>query len=81
VPIVALTPNPQVLCRLLLFWGVRPELLAAAPDRLGDAFVFAARRAKELGLARTGDIVIISAGVPIGEAGTTNLLKVESVEA
>jgi pyruvate kinase len=35
--------------------------------------------AKELGLAKTGDLVVITGGVPIGVAGVTNLLKVEKV--
>ncbi len=78
VPILAVTPNPEILGRLLLYWGVRPEAIYP-PDRLSDTFTFAARMARELGLAKPGDNVIISAGVPIGEAGTTNLLKVEQV--
>ena len=35
--------------------------------------------AKELGLAKAGDLVVITGGVPIGVAGVTNLLKVERV--
>jgi len=81
VPVLALTPDPRVLRRLLLYWGVRPETVTGAPDRLGDVFTFAAARARDLGLARPGDNIIISAGIPIGEAGTTNLLKVEQVTA
>ena len=79
VPVLALTPHPQVLRRLLLYWGVRPEIVTAAPGLLTDAFVFAAKEARDLDLARPGESVIISAGIPIGEAGTTNLLKVEQV--
>ena len=55
------------------------ESVTSAPGLLTDAFVFAAKEARDLGLARPGDNVIISAGIPIGEAGTTNLLKVERV--
>lgn len=42
-------------------------------------FAIGARLAKELGIARTGDSVVITGGIPIGVAGTTNLLKVEKV--
>jgi pyruvate kinase len=80
VPIVALTPDPAVLGQLLLYWGVRPQIVSE-PGLVGEAFRVAARTALDLGLARPGDDVIISAGIPIGEAGTTNLLKVERVTA
>jgi pyruvate kinase len=79
VPILALTPNSHILGQLLLYWGVRPEAVVSPPGMLTEAFKLGARIARDLGLAHPGDIVIISAGVPIGEAGTTNLLKVERV--
>jgi pyruvate kinase len=78
VPILALTPTPSVIGQLQLYWGVR-SVIVSGPGLLSAAFKFAARKARDLGLAKPGDLIIISAGVPIGEAGTTNLLKVERV--
>ncbi|MCJ7604652.1 MAG: pyruvate kinase, partial [Dehalococcoidales bacterium] len=78
VPVLALTQDPAVLGRLQLYWGVRPELISE-PTHVDHFFALGARLARELGIARPGDLIIISAGIPIGEAGSTNLLKVERV--
>ena len=78
VPILALTPSQAVVGRLLLYWGVRPHLIVE-PVSVDDMFALAARLSRELGVARAGNLIIISAGIPIGEAGTTNMLKVEKI--
>jgi pyruvate kinase len=68
VPILAITPDKMVSGRLLLHCS-----------SLDEVFATGARLVKELGLAKTGDLVVITGGVPIGVAGVTNLLKVEKV--
>jgi pyruvate kinase len=78
VPVLALTPHQSVACRLLLYWGVRPHL-TTVPSSLDDVFSLASRLAKKLGYAKTGELIVITAGVPLGETGTTNMLKVEKV--
>ncbi len=78
VPVLALTPSRTVYGELLLYWGVRPYLITE-PASIDEIFALGARLAGELGYARPGDSIIITAGVPIGEAGTTNMLKVESI--
>jgi pyruvate kinase len=78
VPILALTPDSTVAGRLLLYWGVRPHLITA-PSSLDKLFSFSTKICRETGLARSGDLITIAAGVPIGQAGSTNLLKVEKV--
>jgi len=78
VPILALTPDKTVSGRLLLYWGVRPYLIEEAAS-VDDMFARAARITVELGMAKPGDLIIIAAGIPIGVAGSTNLLKVEKV--
>jgi pyruvate kinase len=35
--------------------------------------------ARRLGLAKPGDVIVITGGIPLGEKGTTNLLKVETI--
>jgi pyruvate kinase len=78
VPVLALTPSRTVAGKLLLYWGVRPYLITE-PSDVDEIFALGARLAGELGYARPGDSIIITAGIPIGEAGTTNMLKVEKV--
>jgi pyruvate kinase len=78
VPILALTPVKTVFGKLSLFWGVRPCLITEASS-VDDMFALAANTARSLGIARPGDLIIIAAGIPIGVAGSTNLLKVEKI--
>ncbi|MBI4216503.1 MAG: pyruvate kinase [Chloroflexi bacterium] len=78
VPIVALTPSEAVCRRLALSWGVHPWVVER-PNTVDELFVVGASKAEEMGLARSGNSVVIVAGVPVGVAGTTNLLKVERV--
>ncbi len=78
VPILALTDMMQTYRQLALVWGVVPHLVAHCATY--DEMVALARQAAvELGLARTGDRVLVTAGVPFDVPGTTNLLKVETV--
>jgi len=78
MPILALTGSPAVQRRLAISWGVVAHLV---PDmqQIDDLFKKGARIAREVGLAATGDKVVITAGVPFGKTGSTNLLKVETV--
>jgi pyruvate kinase len=78
VPILAITPDKMVSGRLLLHWGVYP-FEAKESSSLDEVFAIGARLAKELVLAKAGDLVVITGGVPIGVAGSTNLLKVEKI--
>jgi len=78
VPVLAITPNPMVPGRLMLCWGVYPYQVAV-PSSVDELFATAARLCRELGLAKPGDLVVITGGVPIGVAGSTNLLKVERI--
>ncbi|MDI6772308.1 MAG: pyruvate kinase alpha/beta domain-containing protein, partial [bacterium] len=78
-PIVAVTHTVETLRQLSLTWGVWPVLV----ERIGDIDTLIARgvqAAVDLGVARPGDQVVVTAGVPIGQPGTTNFLKVVKVE-
>lgn len=78
-PIVALTPDEGIRRQLALVWGVAPlgmrpfsgadEMLAAAVDALVEAEY-----------VERGDVVVLTAGLPIGGRGTTNLLKVHRIK-
>ncbi|MDQ7839879.1 MAG: pyruvate kinase [bacterium] len=78
-PIVAVTHTAETLRQLSLTWGVWPVLV----DRISEIDALVARgirAAVELGIARPGDQIVVTAGLPIGEPGTTNFLKVVKVE-
>lgn len=78
VPIVAVTPNRATLYRLALVWGVLPVQVAefGTTDDMVDMMVQAAR---EQGIVAWGDPVVLTAGIPFGSGGDTNMLKVHVV--
>jgi pyruvate kinase len=79
MPILAITTDAVVVGRLMLCWGVYPFQIAG-PSSLEELFAAGAKLSKELGLAKPGDLVVITGGIPVGVAGSTNLLKVEKVQ-
>jgi pyruvate kinase len=76
--IVAITPEETTCRKLMLYWGVLPVQIAT-PSSVAGLFTTASSIAKELGLAKRDDLVVITGGIPLGVGGTTNLLKVEVV--
>jgi pyruvate kinase len=78
IPILAATPSPKQKRRLLLSWGVYPYEVLDPPSVL-DLFAQGVRVCKESGVAKKGDLIIITAGLPLAIPGTTNMLKVETV--
>jgi len=78
VPILAIAPDSVVSGKLLLHWGVYPFQIGEALS-VDEFFTTAARLAKDVGLAKPGDLIVITGGVPVGVAGSTNLLKVEKI--
>ncbi len=76
--IVAATPTIKTYHQLALSWGVHP-VLALIQDDTDRLFLHAIDCAKKLDIVSKGDKVVITAGVPLRQAGTTNLLKVQTV--
>ncbi len=76
--IVALTFDEKVQRALTVQWGVQP-ILTERPTSTDDMFEKAAKVAKDQGLVEDGDLVIIVAGVPVGESGTTNVMKLQLI--
>jgi pyruvate kinase len=77
-PILATTPQEKTYCRLALVWGVIP--LYTTLSQHTDAMIAKAFQAVlRSGYVQRGDIVVITAGVPVGVPGNTNLLKVEEL--
>lgn len=77
-PIIAVTPSERVCRKLSLVWGVQP-LLAPRFESTDEMMKEAVEAALAKGLIKCGDLVVITAGVPVGVPGTTNLLKVHIV--
>ncbi|MFC6348022.1 pyruvate kinase [Vagococcus carniphilus] len=76
--IVAVTFTDRAARSLALNWGVFPEV-AEKPTNTDDMFVLATEVSKDAGFAKDGDLIVITAGAPIGEKGTTNLMKIQLI--
>jgi pyruvate kinase len=77
-PIIGITAEPRTYRRLALSWGVLPILTPKAVNT-DETLEIAVRTAEERKLVKPGDLVIITAGVPTGISGSTNMLKVHRV--
>ncbi len=77
-PIVATAVDEGVMRRLALSWGVYPVKVnkAANTDEIIENSISVV---KEIKAVNKGDLVVITAGVPVGVKGTTNLIKVHSI--
>ncbi|KAA9300910.1 MULTISPECIES: pyruvate kinase [Aerococcus] len=76
--ILALTFSESRANKLMLSSGVEP-IVAERPATTDDMMILAANLAKENGYAQDGDKILVTAGVPVGERGTTNLMKIQIV--
>ena len=76
--IIATTDDEKVMRKLALSWGVYPVKSAQAgnTDEVIDNSIKAAREAEFI---KNGELVVITAGVPVGVTGTTNLIKVHVI--
>ena len=73
--VIAVTPHEGSARRMQLYWGVQP-ILGNAARTTDDMMKFSVECALENGLVKTGDMVAITAGFPVGTAGSTNLINV-----
>jgi pyruvate kinase len=78
-PVLALSPRHDVTRRCRLLWGVHPQVNEEPLDTL-DLIEACAEAAIRAGLASKGDKIGITAGLPAGRSGGTNLFKVHTVE-
>ena len=77
-PILAVTPSVTTMRRLALVWGVLP-IRKPAPSNLEEVFELASEVALETRVARRGNLVVVTAGIPMNLPGSTNLVKIHSV--
>ncbi|MDR2884592.1 MAG: pyruvate kinase, partial [Deferribacteraceae bacterium] len=74
-PIIALTPDEKSCRSLSLCWGTTPIVTKKFNDT-DDMFYEAIKVVMKAGFAKKGDRIVLTAGVPMGESGTTTLLRV-----
>ena len=74
----AITFSEQKARSLSLSWGVYATV-ADKPSSTDEMFNLASKVSQEEGYASEGDLIIITAGVPVGEKGTTNLMKIQMI--
>lgn len=77
-PIIAATPEEKTYHQLSLAWDVYPVLTGYSDD-LDPLLEQAIQGAGTMGIVKSGDLIVISAGLPLQVAGKTNLLRVETV--
>lgn len=77
--IIGCTMNEKVGRQLNLSWGVRPLLIMEENDVI-ELFNHSVSNARDYGFLNPGELVVITSGVPLGMAGTTNMIKVQTVQ-
>ncbi len=77
-PIIALTDHIETMRQLSLSWGVIPHLVSSFFDT-DQMFALARSWATQKEVVKPGDCLVVTAGVPVGVSGTTNLLKVMEI--
>ncbi len=79
-PIMACTTSPRVQRQLSLVWGCTPLLVDYnVQDSTDEVFAKAVATIEDKKYVKQGDIIVLSAGVPVGFTGTTNIMKVQYV--
>jgi pyruvate kinase len=79
MPIISCTTDEHIRRQMNMSWGVTP-LVIAEKTNSDELFMEAAEAAKKAGLVHPGDTVVLTAGVPLGVSGTTNLMRVEVIK-
>lgn len=78
-PIIGCAMNERVCAQLNLLWGVNP-ILIKKEETAEELFSDAVEQARNAGYVKAGDVVVITAGVPLSVAGKTNMIRVVEVE-
>lgn len=78
-PIIACTSNQQTYRQLSLSWGIVP-LLIEEKEELDELFEEAIQAVEKTSMVEEEDVLVLTAGVPLGNSGTTNLIKVHRMK-
>jgi pyruvate kinase len=79
-PLIAFSPKPATLRKLALVWGVTPLQLGTVVTSVDDLLSSATEFLLNKSMVREGEIVVFTAGVPVGVSGGANMIKVVKVE-
>ena len=79
-PVIACTSKEQTYRQLSLSWGIIPVLIEEK-EALDELFEEAIKAVENASYVSDGDVIVLTAGVPLGTSGTTNLLKVHCIES
>jgi pyruvate kinase len=79
VPVLALSPRKDVVRRCQIYWGVQAEQ-RKEPQETTELLKMCADAVKGAGFAESGDKVGLTAGLPAGQSGGTNLFKVQTLD-
>ena len=79
LPIIGLTPVETTARRMALVWGIQ-SVLTADPANLTDMVRKACRIAYDEGFVKPRDGILITAGVPLGSPGATNMIRIAFVD-
>lgn len=77
-PIIACSVSPKICRQMNLYWGVTPVWIPRE-NSADDLFDDAVRAAQDAGYIKKGDTVVLTAGVPLGVSGRTNMIRVVEV--
>jgi len=77
-PVIACLMDQRVQRQMSLYWGVTPVLMSLAGNT-DELIELAVQAAENAGLVKPGDLTVLTAGVPVGIPGTTNMIKVHMV--
>lgn len=77
-PIIAATTSEKVMRKLALIWGVYP-VLSKKSENTDEVIDMSIHSAMMKGYVKEGDLIVITAGIPVGVSGTTNLIKVHTI--
>jgi len=77
-PIISMSADPAIARRMALVWGVH-SMLTGEFDDIDEVTRSACQVAREEGFAKVGEVIAITAGMPFGVAGNTNLLKLATI--
>jgi pyruvate kinase len=77
-PIIGATTDERIYRQLVLSWGVIP-VMCDEKDNTDELFDHAVEVSKKAGALKAGDLAVITAGIPLGISGKTNMLKVQVV--
>ena len=77
-PIIAATTKKTVVRKMALEWGVYP-VLAPESKSTDEVIELSIKATLDAGYVEEGDMVVITAGIPVGLAGTTNMIKVHTI--